>query len=207
MSYFQVKSYRYDDNPIDLGCIGVGFRFSILPDGYKLEAFTAKVIFAQQLLNEMGKQFIGGRPFIKPLEKSMFLRYAFNKLRQQLEQSNLINKEDIIIEHAEAAGGGIELLKQCEFCRPQGGKFYCTADKNNRTETSPQLCETCNFPEPIFRCDDLRIESIKRIVNASGDYRFQPGYYCLNGKTLPPEFKSCESLSCFTPYKFNVALP
>lgn len=204
MSYFQVNSYRYDDNPIDLGCIGVGFRFGILPDGYKFDAFTTKVIFTQQLLSEMGKQFIGGTPFLKPVEKSIYLRYAFTKLRQQFEQSNLTNREEIIVEHLEAADGGIELPKQCEFCRPHSGKFYCTADRNNPTETYPQLCETCSFPEPIYRCDDLRIESVKRIVNASGDYRFQLGYYCLNGKVLPTELNSCKSLPCFTPYKFKI---
>ena len=205
MSYFQVISNKYEDNPIDLGCIGVGFRFGIQIDGNKFDTFFVRVIFSQQLLNEMGKQFIGGQVFLKTSERSQYYRYAFHILKQQMIESNMENRNDIIIFQQKYADTGIVLSKSCEYNRPHEGKRFCFADKNSPRDTSAQLCESCTFPEPVCRCDDLRIESIKRIADASGDYKFQPGYYCINGKNIPTVVKGCESLPCFTPFKFKIA--
>lgn len=202
--FFQVDAFPYEDNPRAIGRLGVAFIFTIFPNGNSDEACSIKVIFTPQLLRAVGKQFIG-KPFITKQDQPKFLRYAFYLLKQQLEDSSLANKSDIIVDHTKAAQVQRGLPRYCELRMVHKGKSYCIGNPDKSVETSYQLCEVCTLPEPLlFRCDNLRIENVKGVKDSQGRYRLAPSYFCLKEKTLPYDLSDCSSLQCFDLYKFQI---
>lgn len=202
--FFQVDAFRYEDNPMAIGRRGAAFIFTILPNGNPQEACSIKVIFTPQLLSAAGKQFIG-KPFITKEDQPKFLRYAFYRLKQQLEDSRMANKRDIIVDPTKAAQVQRGLPRHCEFQVSHEGKLYCKGNPDKPVETSHQLCELCTLPEPLFfRCSHLGVENIKGIKDSQGRYRLSPTYNCLSGKALPHKLSNCSVLQCFDLYRFKI---
>lgn len=214
--YFQIPVYRYLDNPFGIGKIGVAFEFDIVPDGDDASAFRTKVIFTIPYLALVGKEFASGTgAFLWSEERkagSKFFRYAFSRLKDQLETSSLTNHDDISVVHNEAKQLQMPLPKQCDFRASTGGRLFCCADLDNPIETSIQLCERCILPEPVRRCHNLRIQKAVGSKDSQGKYQITPECYCLDGNTIPSDSELCLGFSgnepaCWVPYKFYLPPP
>lgn len=214
--YFQMPAYEYIDDPLRIGKIGVAFEFHIIPDGYGASRFRTKVFSSLQLLTLVGKQFVpGSRAFLLPEEQkagSKFFRYAFYRLKTQLEASNLTNRNDINVVHNDAAQLQRALSKQCDFLASSGGRLFCCADASNPIETSADLCERCILPEPVRRCDNLRIQKILASKDSEQKLQITPDCYCINGNAIPSVTEPCVGFSgnepeCWVPFKFYLQPP
>lgn len=214
--YFQIPAYDYIDDPLSIRKLGVAFEFDIIPDGDDSLRFKTKVFFSLQLLALVGREFVpGSRAFLLPEERkaeSKFFRYASFRLKNQLEASNLTNRDDINVVQNEAKHLQRASSKQCNFLALSGGSSFCCADINNPIETSAQLCKKCILPEPVCRCDNLRIQKSVGSKDAQEKYQITPECYCLNGNTIPSDSELCLGFSgnepaCWVPYKFYLPPP
>jgi len=214
--YFQIPAFRYLDNPLNIGKIGVAFEFYIIPDGHDASTFRTKVFFPSSFLVLVGKQFVpGSRAFLLPEEQKAggkFFRYAFYRLKNQLETSNLTNRNDIDVVPNDAKQLQRPLLKQCDFRASSGRSLFCCADSRNPIETSAILCEGCILPEPVLRCDSLRITKTFGYKDLQGNYHIKPECYCLDGNTIPSDDEPCVGFSgrepaCWVPFKFYLPPP
>ncbi|MFC2003440.1 hypothetical protein ACFLV4_05810 [Chloroflexota bacterium] len=215
--YFQIPAFKYTHNPFEMGKIGgIAFMFHVIPDRDDASTFITRVIFSISLLAAVGRQFVAGSgPFILPEEQkagSNYFRYSFYRLKNQLEDSNLTNRNDILITHTDATQLQKASVKQCDFLASSGGNLYCCADANNPIETSTYICERCTLPEPVRRCDNLRIQKIVGSKDSQGKYQITPEYYCINGNSIPSDTEPCVGFSgsepdCWIPFKFYLQPP
>lgn len=213
--YFQIPVYRYINNPIELENIGVAFEFHIIPDGNRASIFKTRVFFSVQFLMVAGKKIVPCGVSSLPTEDqkagSEFFRYAFCRLKDQLEASNLTNRDDINADLNDA--DQLKAFpKQCDFLVLSGGSLFCCADSANTIETSALLCNGCILPEPVRRCDNLRIRKIVGSKDAKGKYQITLECYCVRGNTIPDGTELCAGFSgnepdCWIPFKFYLQPP
>lgn len=210
--YFQIPAYRYVNDPVELEDIGVAFEFHILPDGDKASIFKTKVFFSVQFLMVAGKKYVpcGVSSLSTEDQKagSEFFRYAFYRLKEQLEASNLTNRDDINAD-LDDADQLKKLPKQCDFLASSGESLFCRADSSNTIETSALLCNSCILPEPVRRCDNLRIRKVVVSKDAQGKYQITPECYCVRGNAIPDGTEPCVGFSdnepdCWIPFKFRL---
>lgn len=214
--YFQITAYQYIDNSFRIGKIGVAFEFHVISDGNDTSIFRTKVFFSLSWLAAVGKQFVAGsQAFLLPKERnagSRFFRYAFDRLKNQIETSNLTNHNDIVIVQSEAGQFQKGLVKPCDFRVSSSKGLFCCGDTNNPIETSTNICEQCILPEPVRRCDNLRIQKTVGSKDSQGRYQITPECYCIDGNTIPSGTEPCVGFSgnephCWIPFKFYLQSP
>jgi hypothetical protein len=206
--YFQVEGLEYHSIGIKAEEPNeIYFVFSIIPDGDTTASFLVRVGFPFLLLRKLRSYGSRGL-FPSETDKQKLLRYAFCQLKAQLEGSSLDNRKNITLDHSYAGSLIRELPKQCEYLESVGEDLFCCADVNNPRVTSLHICENCTFPEPILRCDNLRIQSVDNTTDVGGECRIIPIYCCLGELRLPSDPRKCrDECSSFIPIKFYLEQP
>ncbi len=171
--FFQIYAFPYEDNPMAIGRRGVAFVFTVFPNGNSAEACSIKVIFTPQLLSAAGKQFIA-KPFITKEDQPKFLRYAFYRLKQQLEDSNLSNRHDILIDHTKTAEVQRGVPRYCELRVSYESKWYCIGNPDKPMKTSYQLLNRILIVPmyvQVFPCDVITLnDTIQNTVTQIGTF-------------------------------------
>jgi len=206
--YFQVQGLEYRSIGIEAGKpTEIYFAFSVVPDGDTTATSTVRVAFPYLLLSKL-RSYTPRESFPSETDKQRLLRYAFRQLKAQLEHSNLNNRKNITLDHSHAGSLTRELPKECEYLESLRGYLFCCADVYKPRVTSPHICENCILPEPILRCDNLRIRSVDNTVDAENKPRIVPTCYCLSELPLPSDPRRCrEECGSFITSKFYLEQP
>jgi hypothetical protein len=204
--YFQVERLEYSSIANGAGKpTEISFIFYIVPDGDTEAIFTVKVVFPYLLLSRL-RNYASGGTSPSEMDKQRLLRHAFRQLETQLKSSDLNNHNNVILDYRHAASFVMELPKQCDYLESLRLNLFCCADAANPRLTSPDICENCMLPEPILRCDNLRIQKVDDAGDTDNECRIIPSCYCLKGLLLPSDLTECrKSCSGFVPYKFYIA--
>lgn len=209
MRYFQIEGVKYTHTGFQVGqASAVAFQFFMCKDDG--DRFDMKVLFSTQVLNLIGKSFSLGIPFLQESERPRFLRYAFYRLERQLEESNLNSYVDIVVDHTEADSLRRDWPKQCDSLVSDGKNLFCHGNIDGALTTSLESCRRCVLPEPLFRCDNLRVQGVTESTDSKGERQITPQCICSGGHKLPNDIGECTrhaGRTCFIPFRFYLPPP
>ena len=207
--YFQVQLAKYETNAWVSDKTGVAFKFQITPDGHGEQMFAVSVMYPLHWFgSKLGKRLVKGGPFLTDEEKPKLMRLASHLLRKRLEESNLNELNHIIVDDKLIEQSGIVSQKQCEYLTSNGRDWLCLGISTGESlPISYALCEECCLPEPLLRCDNMKLVKTTGDFDSKGRLHLAATCYCITGEVFPDMLDECANRKCFVPYRFYPRKP
>jgi len=204
INYFQVQSIRCETNALVSGKSGVAFKFEVIPGGRKKDLFEIAVLYPLEwFTSDVGKGLVKGGPFLTDAGKEKLMHLSFHILRKRFNETSLKNRDTIVVDAGLVNQLSIVIQKQCEFLSSNGRDWFCLG-ADEQLLLLPALCEGCPFPEPVSRCENMKLHNMTGEFDDGGILQLEAKCYCLISNTLPALLNECANRTCFVPHRFHL---